>query len=183
MESMLLQQSGRHCRVTQMSFSVSGVLNSYDLYMKLSHIHDESMKSFLYFKIMQGIDQDVDMDLQIQLGNTDESFCMGQINLIRILGILLDNAVEEAKICNGTVVTSIKEDEREYVFSISNTVRSQTRERGVIPGTTDKGLGRGNGLLIVNKLIRKYKNVILNSFFKEDRFVQCLRIAKDEKNF
>ena len=77
----------------------------------------------------------------------------------------------------------IQEDEREYVFSISNTVRRRTREKGVVAGTTDKGLGRGNGLLIVDKLIRKYNNVILNSFFKEDRFVQCLRIAKCEKNF
>ena len=150
-----------------------------DLYMKLSNVRDESMKSFLYFKIMQGIDQDVDMDLQVQLGNTDNNFCMGHIDLIRILGILLDNAVEEAKICNGTVMTSIKEDEREYMFSISNTVRRQTREKGVAAGTTDKGLGRGNGLLIVNKLIRKYNNVILNSFFKEDLFVQCLRIEKN----
>ena len=153
-------------------------LQKNDLYMKLSNIHDESMKSFLYFKIMQGIEQNVDMELQVQLDHTDNRFCMGQIDLIRILGILLDNAIEEAKICNGTVVTSIKEDEREYVFSISNTVRRQTKERGVIPGTTDKGLGRGNGLLIVNKLIRKYKNVLLNSYFKEDYFVQCLRIEK-----
>ena len=153
-------------------------LQKNDLYMKLSNIHDESMKSFLYFKIMQGIEQDVDMDLQVRLSNTDNSFCMGQIDLIRILGILLDNAVEEAKICNGTIAVSIKEDEREYVFSISNTVRRQTREKGVVAGVTDKGLGRGNGLLIVNKLIRKYRNIILNSFFKEDRFVQCLRIEK-----
>ena len=155
-------------------------LQKNDLYMKLSNIHDESMKSFLYFKIMQGIEQDVDMDLQVQFDNTDDSFYMGQIDLIRILGILLDNAMEEAKICNGIVVTTIKEDEREYVFSISNTVRRQTREKGVVAGTTDKGLGRGNGLLIVNKLIRKYNNVLLNSFFKEDRFVQCLRIIKSE---
>lgn len=155
-------------------------LQKNDLYMKLSNIHDESMKSFLYFKVMQGIDQNVDMDLQVQLDDTDDSFCMGQIDLIRILGILLDNAIEEAKICNGTVMVSIKEDEREYLFSISNTVRRQTREKGVIAGTTDKGLSRGSGLLIVNKLIRKYKNVLLNSFFKEDRFVQCLRIEKPE---
>ena len=156
-------------------------LQKNDLYMKLSNIHDESMKSFLYFKVMQGIEQDIDMDLEVQLENSDASFYMGQIDLIRILGVLLDNAIEEAKLCNGTVMTSIKDDEREYVFSISNTVRRQTREKGVAAGTTDKGLGRGNGLLIVNKLIHKYKNVLLNSFFKEDRFVQCLRIEKCEE--
>lgn len=155
-------------------------LQKNDLYMKLTNVHDESMKSFLYYKIMQGIDQDVDMDLQVQLDNTDSSYCMGQIDLIRILGILLDNAIEEAKICSGIVVISIKEDEREYVFSISNTVRQQIREKGVIAGTTDKGLGRGNGLLIVDKMIHKYKNVLLNSFFKENQFVQCLRIEKSE---
>ena len=66
------------------------------------------------------------------------------------------------------------------MFSISNTVRKKTREKGVVAGTMDKGLGRGNGLLIVDKLIRKYNNIILNSFFKEGRFVQCLRIEKPE---
>lgn len=153
-------------------------LQKNDLYIKLADIHDESMKSFLYFKIMQGIDMHVNMDLQVRFDNTNANFCIGQIDLIRILGILLDNAMEEAKICNGTVEILIREDEREYVFSISNTVRRQTKEKGVAAGVTDKGLGRGNGLLIVDKLIRKYNNVLLNSYFKEDKFVQCLRIEK-----
>lgn len=153
-------------------------LQKNDLYMKLIDIHDESMKSFLYFKVMQGIERYVDMDLQVQLEDTNDNFCMGHIDLIRILGILLDNAIEEAKICNGKVMILIKENEREYMFSISNTVRQQTREKGVSAGITDKGLGRGNGLLIADKLISKYKNVLLNSYFKEDRFVQCLRIEK-----
>lgn len=103
---------------------------------------------------------------------------MEQIDLIRILGILIDNAIEEAKACKGRVAISIKEKEQEYFFSVCNTVRRQIRERGVRAGTTDKGLGRGNGLLIVDKLVHKYRNVLLNSFFKEDKFVQCLRIEK-----
>lgn len=153
-------------------------LQKSDLYMKLSRIHSEGMKSFLYFKIMQGIEQDVSIDLLVQPFNMDNIFCIGQTDLIRILGILIDNAVEEAKSCKGTVWVSLKENEREYLFSVSNTVRRQIREKGVIAGTTDKGLGRGNGLLIAEKLMRKYKNVLLNSFFKEEEFVQCLRIEK-----
>lgn len=153
-------------------------LQKNDLYVKLAGIHDESLKSFLYFKIMQGIEQNVPMDLRIRLAGADDIFCIGQIDLIRILGILIDNAVEEAKSCNGTVVISMKENKQEYLFSVSNTVRQQTREKGVVAGTTDKGLGRGSGLLIADKLIRKYKNVLLNSFFMENEFVQCLRIEK-----
>ncbi len=153
-------------------------LQKNDLYVKLTGIQDESLKSFLYFKILQGIEQNVPMDLQVQFFNADDIFCIGQIDLIRILGILIDNAIEEAKSCKGSVIISMKENGQEYLFSVSNTVRQQIREKGVIAGTTDKGLGRGNGLLIVEKLIRKYKNVLLNSFFKENEFVQCLRIKK-----
>lgn len=149
-----------------------------DLYVKLACIHSESLKSFLYYKIMQGIEQNVPVELLVQFINTDGFFCIGQTDLIRILGILIDNAVEEAKACKGTVTISMRENEREYLFSVSNTVGRQKREKGIVAGTTDKGLGRGNGLLIVDKLIRKYRNVLLNSFFKEEEFVQCLRIEK-----
>lgn len=153
-------------------------LQKNDLYVKLSCIHNESLKSFLYFKMMQGIEQNVSMDLLVRLDDTNGIFCIEQTDLIRILGILTDNAIEEAKVCKGTVMIAMKESEREYLFSVSNTVRRQIREKGVIAGTTDKGLGRGNGLLIVESLMRKYRNVILNSFFKEDEFVQCLRVGK-----
>jgi len=148
-----------------------------DLYTKLTQIQDESLKSFLYYKIMQGIEQSVSIDLEIQLFE-DCYFGIAQIDLIRILGILIDNAIEEAVCCNGTVSIHIKESADEYSFSIRNSTRQQTRERGVIAGTTDKGLGRGKGLLIVEKIICKYNNLLLNSFFKEDDFVQYLRIAK-----
>lgn len=153
-------------------------LQKNDLYVKLADIRDESMKSFLYFKIMQGIEQNVPIDLQVQFINRNKTFCIGQTDLIRILGILLDNAIEEARACEGTAAVFMKETEREYFFSISNTVRRQTKEKGVAAGMTDKGLGRGNGLLIADKLIQKYKNVLLNSYFKENEFVQCLRIEK-----
>ena len=153
-------------------------LQKNDLHAKLACIHSESLKSFLYYKIMQGIEQNVPIDLSVQLVDTKDFLCMEQIDLIRILGILIDNALEEVKTCQGTVSITIKEKEQEYLFSVSNTVRPQVREKGVNAGTTDKGLGRGNGLLIVDKLVRKYRNVLLNSFFKEDSFVQCLRIEK-----
>ena len=153
-------------------------LQKNDLHVKLACIHSESLKSFLYYKIMQGIEQNVPIDLSVQLADTKDFLCMEQIDLIRILGILIDNALEEAKTCQGMVSITIKEKEQEYLFYVSNTVRPQVREKGVNAGTTDKGLGRGNGLLIVDKLVRKYSNVLLNSFFREDAFVQCLRIEK-----
>ena len=148
-----------------------------DFLAKLTQIQDESLKSFLYYKIMQGIERSILIDLGIQLCG-DCNFGIAQTDLIRILGILIDNAIEEAESCNGTVSIHIRENPEEFTFSIRNSTRPQTRERGVIAGTSDKGLGRGKGLLIVGKIIAKYKNVLLNSYFKEDDFVQYLRISK-----
>ncbi len=153
-------------------------LEKSDLYTKLAHIHDESMKSFLYFKIMQGMEQSIKMELQIEFENETMGFCMAQTDLIRILGIFIDNAMEEAKACNGNVTIQIKETKKEYDFLIRNSTREQTRSKGVLAGTTDKGLGRGEGLLIAQKTINKYKNILLNSFFQQEEFVQYLRIKK-----
>lgn len=152
-------------------------LQKCDLQAKLSQIQDESLKSFLYYKIIQGIAQGLSMELEIQL-HGDCNFGIAQMDLIRILGILIDNAIEEAVGCKGAVAIHIKESPDEFTFSVRNSTRPQTRERGIIAGTSDKGFGRGNGLLIVRKIIAKYKNILLNSYFKEENFVQLLRISK-----
>lgn len=152
-------------------------LQKCDLQAKLSQIQDESLKSFLYYKMMQGMELGLSMELEIQLRG-DCNFGIAQIDLIRILGILIDNAIEEAVGCKGAVAIHIKESESEFAFSVRNSTRPQTRARGVIAGTSDKGFGRGNGLLIVRKIIAKYKNILLNSYFKEEDFVQLLRISK-----
>lgn len=152
-------------------------LQKCDLQAKLAQIQDESLKSFLYYKMMQGIEQGLSMELEIQLRG-DCNFGIAQIDLIRILGILIDNAIEEAANCEGAVTIHIKESASEFTFSVRNSTRPQTRGRGVIVGTSDKGFDRGNGLLIVRKIIAKYKNVLLNSYFKGEDFVQLLRVSK-----
>lgn len=72
----------------------------------------------------------------------------------------------------------IQEAEEGIRMRISNPVRQSVRIRGVIAGTTDKGLGRGNGLLIAGKIIAEYDNILLNSYFTEYGFTQSLLITK-----
>lgn len=152
-------------------------LRKSDLYTKLIPIGDESLKSFLYYKMMQGIEQGISMELDSSLSG-DCNFGIAQIDLIRIFGILIDNAIEEAVNCEGAVSIQIKETADEFSFSVRNSTLPQTRKNGVFAGTSHKGPGRGNGLLIVRKIIAKYKNVLLNSYFKEEDFIQLLRISK-----
>lgn len=75
----------------------------------------------------------------------------------------------------GIRVTS---DGTQTSFRIFNAVRPETRARGVIEGTTDKGLGRGNGLIIARRIIDKYGNLMLNSYFTEEGFIQNLTLLR-----
>ena len=56
---------------------------------------------------------------------------------------------------------------------IENSIRPQ---KEVVAGLSDKGLGRGNGLLIADQILKRYPNIILNSYTRNGIFVQSLLI-------
>lgn len=147
-----------------------------DLHDKLRALSDEQLKSFFYYKLTEKISYGIHVNLEINSCLPGE---IGSGDLIRLLGILIDNAAEEAaltpEMCIGV---RIADDSSKTSFRISNSFRPETQKRGVLQGTTDKGLGRGNGLVIAGKIIEKYGNVMLNSYFTEDEFVQNLSILK-----
>lgn len=146
-----------------------------ELLDKLKLLKDNRLKYFLYYKLAEKTEDGVLVELMLSSSIHLE---VGYSDIIRLLGILIDNAAEEAKLAHGTVDIKITEDSAGIGIRIGNDIRPETKARGIIAGTTDKGLGRGNGLLIAKKIVRKYDNVLLNSYFTEQRFVQYLMIAK-----
>lgn len=153
---------------------MENVLTRYELQNKLKLLGDDCLKSFLYYKIMEKNEKGIPISLKISTAVISD---INYGDLIRLLGILLDNAAEEAALAAGSVRVSISQEEHGLRFRIANDIRPESRIRGVIPGTTDKGLGRGNGLLIARKIIARYDNLLLNSYFTESDFVQSLLIA------
>lgn len=147
-----------------------------DLQAKLSVICDGRLKSFLYYKIIEKLELGVHADVEIS--PTD---AQGSGDIVRLLGIFIDNAAEEALLCEGRHIrVGISEDEYGTSFTVANDVRPIVRERGVIAGTTEKGVHRGRGLLIAKKIIGDYDNIILNSYFTDTQFVQCLTVLREK---
>ncbi len=147
-----------------------------ELSNSLRALSNDSLKAFLYYKIIEITSRGVRVSVEI---TSPLAECAGGGDFVRVIGILLDNAAEEAAlILGGGVKVKISEDDGSFYVKISNACRKEVRERGVIPGTTGKGLGRGKGLLILEKIISRYDNIVLSSFFTEDEFVQLLTIAK-----
>ena len=152
-----------------------------DLLGKLAGLGNEQLKAFMFYKISQAIERDIDIHLDISAQvphfKQDGRFKIEFIDLVRILGILLDNAIEECvEIPNGQIFIKISRNDEMISYVIKNTVRQEVKEKGVRPGASTKGKGRGKGLVGIRSIIGKYDTVLLNSYFSEDYFVQNLLV-------
>lgn len=157
-------------------FAIEEIAKS-DLYGKLAAISNEQLKAFLFYKISQaverGIDVDLDLDILPQLSISEMNIEF--TDLVRILGILMDNAIEECmELTRGVMSVKISGNNTLISYIIKNTVRPERKANGIRPGVTSKAGGRGNGLLIVRDILEQYNNAILNSYFQDDCFVQNL---------
>lgn len=163
-----------------------------DCFVALERIGNDQVKAFMFYKLSYGISKDIDMKLMISTADRkqvdiprDWEFIE---TIVRILGIWLDNAIEECTAIQGEgnevpakCLIRIKQDEQHLQFQIENTVRQKVQLHGIEKGTTTKGLGRGNGLLYVDKMIKKYQNCVWNSYFKDGHFIQSMMfdLSKD----
>ncbi|MCL1788628.1 MAG: GHKL domain-containing protein, partial [Defluviitaleaceae bacterium] len=150
-----------------------------DLYGRLAGVANEQLKAFMYYKISQALERGVQVDLDVVLSHLKTG--MEFVDLVRILGILLDNAIEECmEIPGGHMGIKISQNHEMLSIVVKNDVRQDTKEKGVRPGVSTKGEGRGKGLLTVRRIAQQYDFVALNSYFTGDTFVQSLMVYTEE---
>lgn len=149
-------------------------LKKNDLYTNLQRIEDEQLKAFLYYKLTSGLYDDLTLRFSMEKNFNENMFIHGIefLDFVRILGIFLDNAMEEARqTAEKKLEVSFAEASGNYEIKICNSIRANQK---VIPGLSDKGLGRGNGLFIVENILKKYPNITLNSYTNQGMFCQSL---------
>ena len=100
--------------------------------------------------------------------------------IIRILGILLDNAIEATKECNEknlNIEFRIKENIQSIIIENTYSNKDVNTECIFKKGFSTKNGNRGLGLWKVNKIIKYHKNLKLHTYKKKDFFVQKLDIV------
>ncbi len=125
----------------------------------------------------------VRLDLKT-LGVIDSIPAIKVSDLCEIMGIFLDNAIEAAQLSNKkTVDISIFCFDTHIDIKISNScdkmpIMSMIKEDGY----STKGVGRGQGLAIVEKILGKYKTVLNSTIFEdfEMKFIQNIKIERHE---
>ncbi|MDH8678020.1 GHKL domain-containing protein [Fusibacter bizertensis] len=142
---------------------------------RLSYLEQLELKGLFALKVLRAQDAGISVLIQIV---ENIRIDMDIVELCRVIGIFMDNAIEAAENTTNPKITIavIKRSDRVMVV-ISNTVKDmppiyKLRENGF----TSKGKQRGLGLEIVRDILRKYENITNDLKYENDTFTQILEI-------
>lgn len=147
---------------------------------QLANIKNTAFKSLLSSKFIYMIE--IGIKAEIELTEPIEDLVIDCLDLSRIIGIFLDNAIEAA----------IDTDEKEIIFCMfykNNQLYIIIQNTTMVPkhpiselncqGISSKGENRGFGLHNVSMILSKYDNTILNTSHEEPYFTQELILMQN----
>lgn len=148
-------------------------------------INNPAIYSLLTSKYHEAIELGIKVNLEIFMDLT--TINMKIYELTRVLGILLDNAIEAAKLCEEKeIVITFRKDNKKnkQLFIIENTYTNkdvninEIFEKGKTSKTTKDSKNHGLGLWEVRQIIKKNKNIDLyttktDKYFKQQFEIYC----------
>lgn len=157
-------------------------INNYKL-ATLKNLKNKEVKGTLVSKIIKA--QDRGIDVAIEITETIEEIELDSIVLCRCLGVILDNAIEEAqKTSSGKMIVALVKKETALLIVVANTYSEdipaiyQMYEKGY----STKGKNRGVGLYTLRDLISPYQHITLDTKLENGLFIQEIRISKARRN-
>jgi len=156
---------------------------SYDAFFYIKDVKYLPLKAILSHYTMLCIKKDIEMDL-ITVGEIT-SADISEVDFSRIMGIIMDNAVEEAEQNERKKIEVFAEQlEVSLNITVGNTFRKELLDLGRISekGFSSKGECRGLGLNIVKSIVGRRDNLKLDTFVNGDMFIQDLYIMDHVKD-
>ena len=144
---------------------------------RLINIHSPELKSLVSAKLIYA--HELSIDINVEITEPVEIVFMDIIDLSRIIGVFLDNAIEAAReTSNPTLSFTMLNNHDSIVMIISNNFITKEINLDEINklSVSSKGSGRGIGLFNAHKIISHYDNVILDTHYKDNVFTQNLEI-------
>lgn len=145
---------------------------------ELYALENPAIKGLLATKLLQADSQGISIEILIY---HDIPCCIDIMELTRILGILLDNAIEAASISENKKIRIVtQKNENDVSFVIANSCTGNINTTKIYQaGYSTKGKDRGYGLFYVNKTVSQYNQQIkLISDSQENWFSQTLFFLK-----
>ncbi|MBI6874475.1 GHKL domain-containing protein [Clostridium aciditolerans] len=150
---------------------------------KLKYVKILGLKALLSTKLIKAASMNI--DIKVDIVEDIQYISMNIMDLCRIIGILMDNAIEAAELCEHPKICICVVNKNGYIIiALQNNFSG---EKPVIykiykEGFSTKGSGRGLGLYTVKSIIdKKYDNVFLNTSIEESMFIQELWIKNMQR--
>lgn len=149
-------------------------------YFDLNNIEDSALRSLIAQSIVYARNNDVEFTLEVK--DTITRLSIDLLVLVRIMSVLLNNAVEGAaeSYLKQMEVAVIRMD-LETVIVIQNSckITMSPSEDLFELGFSTKGRNRGIGLNNVKEILDKYENIILETEIEESTFRQIIRFKRE----
>ena len=145
---------------------------------QLSNIGVLEIKSLLSAKLIYAHESGIDVTIDIP--DRVDSFPMDTVDLARILGIFLDNAMEAAPTAEQP---QIGLNIIQHKAGVSIIISNRFQDNGIVlhklkhSGFSTKTRHQGIGLSNAQKIINSYDNVLLETTMQCGCFTQCMELA------
>jgi len=141
----------------------------------LSRIKVKEIKSLIASKLVRA--QKLGIDATFEAKEEIHSIPADSVALVRAIGILLDNAIEELQeIKHGSMTVGLIGDRKAVHIIVQNDCRDDLPRVHKLKeaGFSTKGSNRGLGLANLAELVAQLPNVVSETLVKEGRFTQIL---------
>ena len=153
-------------------------LESYKTLSHLQHLKIKSIKGLIFNKFHQA----QDLGVLFQAGIIEElvSLDIKDVDICRMLGILLDNAIEAAHVSEEKKVQVIfdkvtHKNRRQWQIEVINSYKGNIMPSGISGRwKSSKGKGHGIGLKSLHIIIKRYKHVTLKTLVDKQIVTQTL---------
>ena len=149
-------------------------------YFDLNNLEDSALRSVIAQSIANARVHNIEYTLEVK--DIISPLSMELLDLVRVMNILLNNAVEGAleSYRKQMEVAVIKLDSEILIV-----IQNSRKNRSIKPeeifniGYSTKGINRGIGLNNVKEILEKYDDVILETEIDEERFKQIIRFKRN----
>ena len=155
------------------------------LISQLNKFPDGGIKGLLYYKLSLMDDLKIKYDINVESGVKTKLNSLSTNmykNITKILGVLLDNAIDASKQAkNKKVIISVIKEKSNVIFKIYNTYKGKIDVSKIGTGHTTKGKGHGYGLRLVKDIIENDTGFKMENDLDNEYYVCMLNIKAQNK--
>ncbi len=151
-----------------------------NLISKTNRIPSGGLKGLIYYKMLLMKSKKIDVNLEVNNSSKDKYLNIeAKVNqeLCKIVGVFLDNAIEEVESLNEKHINIIYSSLGDYmIIKISNNYINSSFDKIGEKGYTTKGRGHGYGLKLVDEIVKHNSLFIHNMEINGNVFSQIIKL-------